>query len=1056
MSRKFRVGNDIPINWSLVNEDGSPYIVEGKNFAIELLIGNAKRVRIGGATASENTISFKYWGKDQGPLGSVNLIYIENNGKADMVTFDTEDAFTMVPHSWLAVDEDETPETITFDVVTIVSEKITIGSADAVKYTPQELTEEQKQQARQNIGAGTYIKPDTGIPTADMAELVQQELAKAGTAYQKPDTGIPAADMAQSVQDKLEKANTAYQKPNGGIPKTDLATDVQNSLEKADTAVQPAALTPITDLIPEQATPENKLADKNFVNSSIATNTANYISDNGQPFQSLADLQAYSGTLTNNDYAFVVGTDAAGNTTYTRYKYNANTGQWAEEYVLNNSSFTAAQWAAISSGITALLVQKLSNLPTEVVLYVQQTLTDAQKQQARTNIGAGTYSKPNVGIPVGDLAQGVQTLLENAGTAYQKPVGGIPKTDLATAVQNSLEKADTALQPAALTPITELIPEQATPQNQLADKNFVNSSVATNTANYISDNGQPFQSVSDLEAHAGPLTNNDYAFVVGTDSVGNTTYTRYKYNATTQTWAAEYVLNNSSFTAEQWAAISSGITALLVQKLSDLPTEIVTYVSQTLTDAQKQQARTNIGAGTYSKPETGIPNSDLAGKFAGSPIAGGFANKAVAIPFGEVVEGSTDTALLAAVDNFPMVLSDGVCAYIRNNKVSSASGFTLNINGTGDKPVYQTLADASRVSTVFNASSTYLFVYNSKRVEGGCWDLYYGYNSNDNTVGYNLRTNGASAPPAAQKYYRYRLLFTAANGLSLVPANTSSSTSATTAKTVNQTKIDPFGVIFYYSYTSAVNASASPNASYLWMQYNGISLGYSFNRTGAALTLTSWKPVYIKCAPQSDGSAIIDEDNPIVQALPTTADGKIYIFLGFAESATAITLYYWHPVYYYKDGAIRLWTNAPVLPSIDQAPTADSDNLVTSGGVYDAIQNAGGGGGGTKTLKQKGTTSFYFDGSDVRSVKNDALFYFAVEMYEAFFGPEYKVGIALFVSGSRNVSFFEIRSYDETEMHSDILQFNLNASTGNVSSIVYSGMTFTYNSATDRYEAPTS
>ena len=91
---------------------------------------------------------------------------------------------------------------------------------------------------------------------------------------------------------------------------------------------------------------------REFVNSSVATNTANYISDNGQPFQSYAALVAYSGQKTNNDYAFVVGTDAAGNTTYTRYKWSAATSAWAAEYVLNNSSFTASQWAAINSGIT--------------------------------------------------------------------------------------------------------------------------------------------------------------------------------------------------------------------------------------------------------------------------------------------------------------------------------------------------------------------------------------------------------------------------------------------------------------------------------------------------------------------------------------------------------------------------------------------------------------------------------------------------------------------------------------------------------------------------------
>ena len=95
----------------------------------------------------------------------------------------------------------------------------------------------------------------------------------------------------------------------------------------------------------------------------------------------------------------------------------------------------------------------------------------------------------------------------------------------------------------------------------------------------------------------------------------------------------------------------------------------------------------------------------------------------------------------------------------------------------------------------------------------------------------------------------------------------------------------------------------------LWQQY-AIALGYSFNRTGAALTLTSWKPVYLKCAPQTDGSAIIDSTTPYVQDLPTTEDGKIYIFLGIAYSATNIELQVDHPVYYYKDGVVRPWTNA--------------------------------------------------------------------------------------------------------------------------------------------------
>lgn len=97
-------------------------------------------------------------------------------------------------------------------------------------------------------------------------------------------------------------------------------------------------------------TSENAVQNKaiyNFVNSSVSTNTANFIGT----FNSVVELEAYSGTVTNNDYAFVIGTDTAGNTVYNRYKFNGTA--WAFEYALNNSSFTAAQWATIQSGLTS-------------------------------------------------------------------------------------------------------------------------------------------------------------------------------------------------------------------------------------------------------------------------------------------------------------------------------------------------------------------------------------------------------------------------------------------------------------------------------------------------------------------------------------------------------------------------------------------------------------------------------------------------------------------------------------------------------------------------------
>lgn len=283
---------------------------------------------------------------------------------------------------------------------------------------------------------------------------------------------------------------------------------------------------------------------------------------------------------------------------------------------------------------------------------------------------------------------------------------------------------------------------------------------------------------------------------------------------------------------------------------------------------------------------------------------GGGATQTNAILYGAVDSTSTSkvfTATITGLDSY----YDGVTVLLKNGVVTSASGFTININGLGAKPVYTNLAAETRETTKFNINYTMLFIYDSTRVAGGCWICYNGYDSNTNTLGYQIRTN-SSTLPASDNTYRYRLLFTSADGTKYVPATTSTSSNATATRTTNTTPIDPFGRILYYNATTTVNAGANFGATTLYQQIV-LTLGYSFNNTGSALAMTYPAPVYLKCTPQTDGSAVMDY---FVQALPTTADGKIYILLGFAYSATSVELVLEHPVYEYKDGAIRLYTNS--------------------------------------------------------------------------------------------------------------------------------------------------
>lgn len=151
------------------------------------------------------------------------------------------------------------------------------------------------------------------------------------------------ASAIASEADTREQADTALQ---GNI------TAEESERKAADTALG-TRVTSIEDKIPAQASSENKLADKDFVNSSIATSTATFRGT----FDTLEALKAAQAD--KNDYAFWVHKDEDGNTCYDKYTYTGT--EWKFEYRLNNSSFTAAQWAALNSGVTADVIKALQD-----------------------------------------------------------------------------------------------------------------------------------------------------------------------------------------------------------------------------------------------------------------------------------------------------------------------------------------------------------------------------------------------------------------------------------------------------------------------------------------------------------------------------------------------------------------------------------------------------------------------------------------------------------------------------------------------------------------------
>lgn len=154
----------------------------------------------------------------------------------------------------------------------------------------------------------------------------------------------------------------------------------------------------------------------------------------------------------------------------------------------------------------------------------------------------------------------------------------------------------------------------------------------------------------------------------------------------------------------------------------------------------------------------------LAGKSfylrSGQPAIGTLAG----IPYGQVDSTSTSTVFTATISGITE-LKDGVIMALRNNVVTSASNFTININGLGAKPVYSNMGTGSsptRETTGFNIAYTMLFIYSSNLVSGGAWINYRGYDANTNTIGYQLRTNSTVKPVSDTARY-YKLYFTSAD-----------------------------------------------------------------------------------------------------------------------------------------------------------------------------------------------------------------------------------------------------------------------------------------------------
>lgn len=107
--KKIRIGNTFEIRWAIFageGKDAAPYNLAGKDLSVYLITA-FNTIKVEDFSTEDNMIMFAFEGKDQRYAGTYQMTLIENEGKEEMRTLDTRDAFELVRCSCIEDDADE-------------------------------------------------------------------------------------------------------------------------------------------------------------------------------------------------------------------------------------------------------------------------------------------------------------------------------------------------------------------------------------------------------------------------------------------------------------------------------------------------------------------------------------------------------------------------------------------------------------------------------------------------------------------------------------------------------------------------------------------------------------------------------------------------------------------------------------------------------------------------------------------------------------------------------------------------------------------------------------
>lgn len=295
--------------------------------------------------------------------------------------------------------------------IDLIIEQIPQNVIDVTEFSPNDYNDLYNKPKINNVELqGNKTSSDLGLASAAAVAAKQDALNSAQ--MDAVNSGIDSTKVGQiatntaAIATKQDALSTAQLNAvNSGITSS-LVTQIGTNQTNIST---------IEGKIPAAATSSNQMADKDYVNNSVNSVAAYYITSSvgGDSFATKAALVAgpwyYNGasrTPTTNDYA-LVDADETHSDKVARYSYTGS--QWAFQYTLNNMSFTPEQLAAINSGAnttnigqiatntTAIAAKQPKTLDTPIIVDgVSQTTVEGALGAINNKTGGGSVSSPTL------------------------------------------------------------------------------------------------------------------------------------------------------------------------------------------------------------------------------------------------------------------------------------------------------------------------------------------------------------------------------------------------------------------------------------------------------------------------------------------------------------------------------------------------------------------------------------------------------------------------------------------------------------------------------------